>query len=215
MSSEDGDAPTDASDLIRRAMDVAGSLLLLVLLSPLLVILALLVRATSPGPALFRQQRVGRHGRVFTLLKFRSMRQTGSGLEVTAGGDARVTPVGRFMRKWKLDELPQFLNVLKGDMALVGPRPEVPRYVERYTDEQRGVLSVRPGVTGLTQLQYRDEESLLAGRDDVEEFYISEVMPAKLTMDLQYIRSRTLGGDLALLLQTAWAILPFARSRRS
>jgi len=135
------------------------------------------------------------------------MRQAGGGPEVTAGGDARITPLGRFMRKWKLDELPQFVNVLMGDMALVGPRPEVPRYVTSYTEEQMGVLVVKPGVTGLTQLEYRNEESLLAGRDDVEQYYIREVMPAKLALDLRYIQTRTLLGDLWLLLRTAAAIL--------
>jgi lipopolysaccharide/colanic/teichoic acid biosynthesis glycosyltransferase len=156
---------------------------------------------------LFSQERVGLNGRPFTLLKFRSMRPASGGPEVTAGGDARITPVGRFMRKWKLDEIPQFLNVLRGDMTLVGPRPEVPRYVALYTPEQMKVLSVRPGVTGLTQLEYRNEETMLAGRDNVEEYYIKEIMPAKLALDLQYIRSRTLLGDLALMLRTIVEII--------
>jgi len=204
----DGAAPSSVvSDAARRAVDIGGSAALLVLLSPVLIVLALLVKLSSPGPVLFRQERVGRFGRRFRLLKFRSMRQAGGGPEVTAGGDARITPLGRFMRKWKLDELPQFVNVLMGDMALVGPRPEVPRYVTSYTEEQMGVLVVKPGVTGLTQLEYRNEESLLAGRDDVEQYYIREVMPAKLALDLRYIQTRTLLGDLWLLLRTAAAIL--------
>lgn len=198
--------PTPA-DVVRRVLDVVIASLLLLILSPLMLALALAVRLSSPEPILFRQERVGLNGRRFTLLKFRSMRPSAGGPEVTAGGDARITRVGRFMRKWKLDELPQFFNVLRGDMSLVGPRPEVPRYVAYYTPEQRQVLSVRPGVTGLTQLEYRDEERLLAGRDDVEQYYIRHIMPAKLALDLQYIRTRTLGGDLKLLLRTVTAVL--------
>lgn len=195
------------AEAIRRVIDVAVSLLLLIVMSPLLIVLALLVKASSPGPVFFRHERVGRHGRPFYLLKFRSMRQDSGGPEVTAGGDRRITPVGRFMRKWKLDELPQFWNVLRGEMTLVGPRPEVPRYVALYTPEQRQVLSVRPGITGLTQLEYRNEEELLAGRDNVEEYYINEVMPAKLKRDLEYIRTRTLIGDLGILIRTVVAVL--------
>jgi len=209
MQSTSGRSDGDGllANAIRRTLDVVVSLIVLVVLSPLLLVLAILVRLSSPGPVLFRQERVGLNGRPFTLLKFRSMRPASGGPEVTAGGDARITPVGRFMRKWKLDEIPQFLNVLRGDMTLVGPRPEVPRYVALYTPEQMKVLSVRPGVTGLTQLEYRNEETMLAGRDNVEEYYIKEIMPAKLALDLQYIRSRTLLGDLALMLRTIVEII--------
>jgi len=195
------------ANAIRRIFDVAVSLIVLVVLSPLLLVLAILVKLSSPGPVLFRQERVGLNGKPFTLFKFRSMRPVTGGPEVTAGGDARITPVGKFMRKWKLDEIPQFFNVLCGDMTLVGPRPEVPRYVALYTPEQMKVLSVRPGVTGLTQLEYRNEETMLAGRDNVEEYYIKEIMPAKLALDLQYIHSRTLLGDLALMLRTIVEII--------
>ncbi len=195
------------SDTIRRVLDVVVSVLILLLLSPVFLVLAVLVKLSSPGPVLFRQERVGRCGKSFVLLKFRSMRVATGGPEVTAGGDTRVTPIGRFMRKWKLDELPQFLNVLRGDMTLVGPRPEVPRYVAYYTPEQRQVLSVRPGVTGLTQLEYRNEEALLAGRDNIEDYYIKEVMPAKLQLDLQYIRSRCLLGDVRIMLRTITTVM--------
>jgi len=195
------------ADVIRRCLDVVVSLMLLLVLSPVLAVLALLVKMSSPGPVLFRQQRVGLNGKPFELLKFRSMRVAAGGPEVTAGGDARITPVGRFMREWKLDELPQFLNVLRGEMSLVGPRPEVPRYVAYYTPEQRQVLTVRPGITGITQLEYRNEEELLKGRDDVEEYYIQEIMPAKLRLDLQYVQTRTLLRDLGILVRTVWAVL--------
>jgi lipopolysaccharide/colanic/teichoic acid biosynthesis glycosyltransferase len=196
-----------ASDAVRRLADVVVSLVLLVVLLPLMAVLSALVRLSSPGPALFRQERVGLNGQPFQLLKFRSMRVGDAGPAVTAGGDRRITPIGAFMRDWKLDELPQLVNVLLGHMALVGPRPEVPHYVRYYTREQREVLSVRPGVTGKTQLEYRHEERLLAGRQDVEATYIGEIMPAKLALDLSYVRSRTLMGDLGLLLRTVVAIV--------
>ena len=199
--------PGGLSDVVRRAADIIVSLLMLVVLAPLLLALVVAVRLSSPGPILFRQERVGRGGKPFRLLKFRSMRVGGGGPEVTAGNDTRITPVGAFMRQWKLDELPQFFNVLMGEMALVGPRPEVPRYVSRYTPEQMQVLSVKPGITGRTQLEYRHEEKLLAGRDDVEHVYLTEIMPAKLAIDLEYVRTRTLLGDLSLLARTVGAIV--------
>lgn len=195
------------ADAVRRIADVVFSLALLILLAPLMLVLALVVRVSSPGPILFRQERVGLNGASFRLLKYRSMRVGGDGPSVTAGGDSRITPVGAFMRQWKLDELPQFLNVLKGEMSLVGPRPEVPAYVRFYTPEQMQVLSVKPGVTGLTQLEYRHEERLLAGRADVEFAYVHEIMPAKLALDLTYVRGRTLLGDFGLLFRTAAAIV--------
>ncbi len=190
-----------------RLLDIALSAILLVCLSPVLFVIALLVKVSSPGPVLFRHQRVGLAGRPFALLKFRSMRAASAGPAVTAGGDDRVTPIGRILRKWKLDELPQFLNVLRGEMSLVGPRPEVAEYVARYTDAQRAVLSVRPGITGAAQLEYRNEEELLAGRADVEEYYISSVMPAKLAIDLRYLERRTLLTDVAVLARTAWLLV--------
>lgn len=195
------------SEAVRRCLDVVVAGLGLLVLAPVMLILAVLVKLSSPGPVLFRQERVGFMGKPFILLKFRSMRPSVGGPQVTAGGDDRITPIGRFMRKWKLDELPQLVNVLRGDMTLVGPRPEVPRYVAYYTPQERQVLSVRPGITGKTQLEYRNEEALLAGRADAEEYYIKEVMPAKLRLDLEYIQSRSLLGDLAILLRTVVAVL--------
>lgn len=200
-------ARTCCDDVARRVIDVVASFLVLLLLTPLLVVLAVLVKCSSPGPVLFGQIRVGENGRQFRLLKFRSMRIGGGGPSVTAGGDSRITSVGAFMRRLKLDELPQFWNVLVGEMSLVGPRPEVPQYVEHYTDRQREVLAARPGITGPTQLEYRNEEELLAGRDDVEKYYIEVVMPAKLEMDLAYIRERTVVSDLRVLLRTAAVVI--------
>jgi lipopolysaccharide/colanic/teichoic acid biosynthesis glycosyltransferase len=193
--------------MTKRLFDILVSLLLLLLFSPFLLVLCLVVKLSSPGPVFFRQQRVGKDGVHFQLLKFRSMYINKSGPAVTAGNDRRITPVGRWLRKLKLDELPQLFNVLRGEMSLVGPRPEVQKYVDHYTEEQRQVLSVRPGITGVSQIEYRDEEKLLAGRDDVEMFYISTVLPAKLSLDLQYVRQHSFWGDLVLLLRTALAIV--------
>lgn len=190
-----------------RLVDIIVSALLLVCLSPVLLAIAILVRLSSPGPVLYRHQRVGRAGRPFLLLKFRSMRVCAAGPAITASGDARITRIGRLLRKWKLDELPQLLNVLRGEMSLVGPRPEVAEYVAHYTDEQREVLRVRPGITGAAQLEFRNEEDLLAGRDDVVEYYIASVMPQKLAIDLGYLERRTLATDLGVLVRTAWVIV--------
>lgn len=191
-----------ADEVAKRLLDVCIAGLLLLLLLPLMLVIALLVRLSSPGPVLFRQQRVGKDGRLFWLYKFRTMRVASGGPSVTASGDSRITPIGCRLRQWKLDEFPQLLNVLRGEMSLVGPRPEVPQYTEHYTEEQRQVLSVRPGITGVAQLEFRHEETLLAGREDVETYYISTVMPAKLCLDLRYVRERTLLGDLCLLWRT-------------
>ncbi|MBK9701469.1 MAG: sugar transferase [Flavobacteriales bacterium] len=184
---------------LKRTFDILFASTALVLLLPLLVLFALAVTITSPGGAFFRQVRVGRHGRPFRLLKFRSMRPGSEALgQLTIGGrDPRITGVGRFLRSTKLDELPQLWNVLKGDMSVVGPRPEVPRYVALYTAEQQVVLSVRPGITGMASLDYVDENELLARSTDPERTYVEEVMPVKLALDLRYVRDRSFALDLS------------------
>src|SRR5260370_29194827 len=151
---------------MRGLIHSAIALTLLVLLAPALLLQALLVRLSSPGPVFFRQERVGRAGRLFRIYKFRTMRVNRGGPQVTSGADPRVTPIGAWLRHWKLDELPQLLNVVRGEMALVGPRPEVPRYVAYYTAEQREVLAVPPGITGGTQRRHRHEVEL--ARDAAE-----------------------------------------------
>lgn len=190
--------------MLKRAFDIAFAAVLLVLLSPLLLVFALAVALTSPGGAFFRQVRVGRGGREFRLLKFRSMRPGSEAKgQLTIGGrDPRITAVGYVLRKTKLDELPQLWNVLKGDMSVVGPRPEVPKYVALYTAEQRAVLSVRPGITGMASLDYIDENELLARAADPESAYIHEVMPAKLALDLRYVRERSFLLDLRIIVAT-------------
>ncbi|HLZ56229.1 MAG TPA: sugar transferase [Ktedonosporobacter sp.] len=193
---------------MKRFFDITISLLLLLLLSPLLLLLALAVWFSEPGPVIYRGSRVGRDGRPFSILKFRSMtlRPLTAKTEITVKYDPRVTPIGRFLRSTKLDELPQLFNVLKGDMSLVGPRPESPYFVEYYTDEQREVLSVPPGITGAAQLVYRHEERLFNG-DDPEKYYIQVVMPAKLSIDLEYVYHHSFWLDLQILLLTAVALV--------
>ncbi|MCC6576205.1 MAG: sugar transferase [Flavobacteriales bacterium] len=190
--------------MVKRAFDIVFALVALVLLAPLLLVFALTVAFTSPGGAFFRQVRVGRDGREFRLLKFRSMRpgSEARGQLTIGGSDPRVTPVGRVLRKTKLDELPQLWNVLVGDMSVVGPRPEVPRYVALYSPEQRQVLRVRPGITGMASLDYVDENELLARSADPERTYVEEVMPAKLALDLRYVRERSMALDLRIIAAT-------------
>ena len=191
---------------MRRLLDVTAAALGLLLLSPLLGAVALAVRLSSPGSILFRAKRVGKGGVPFLLLKFRTMRDGEGGPAITASGDRRVTPVGRLLRKAKLDELPQLLNVLRGEMSLMGPRPEDPRYVAMYTAAQRRILEVLPGITSAASLRFRHEEQLLTG-PGWERKYIEEVMPEKLSIDLAWLERRTLLSDLRLLAQTLLAVL--------
>ena len=194
---------------MKRAFDILVSSLALLLLLPLFGLLASAVALTSPGGAFFAQVRVGRGGREFRLLKFRTMRPDSErGGQLTIGGhDPRITRIGRFLRRSKLDELPQLWNVLKGDMSVVGPRPEVPRYVALYTAAQREVLSVRPGLTGLASLAYINENEILGAAADPERAYIERIMPAKLDLDLRYVRDHGLLLDCRIMLRTVARII--------
>ena len=203
---ETGSRRGSARDSAKRIFDLASAVILSVLLVPVGICAAIAIRLESPGPVLFRQGRVGKDGRIFDLFKFRSMRLGSEGPIVTAGSDPRITPVGRFLRNWKVDELPQLINVIIGDMSLVGPRPEVPDYVAYYTEDQRRVLTVRPGITGMAQLKFRNEEKLLAGRADVDSYYREVVMQEKLALDLQYIEQRSMILDLKILFRTVLAV---------
>lgn len=187
----------------RRIVDVTGAMAGLFFLAPLFLILSVLIRHDSPGAVLHRSTRIGVAGRPFTLYKFRSMVVDAAlrGPAITADQDARVTRIGRVLRRTKLDELPQLANVLLGDMSLVGPRPEDPRYVALYSREQRAVLAVRPGITSPASLRYRSEEQLLTG-GDWEDLYVRRIMPAKLAIDLDYLRRRTVWSDLGVILAT-------------
>ena len=186
----------------KRAFDIVCSLLGLVVLSPLLLATALLVALTSPGGVFFRQERIGKDGKPFRIFKFRSMRKDNAGLKITTGNDSRITPVGRFLRKSKVDELPQLINVLVGDMSFVGPRPEVADYVDLYTPYQRQVLQVRPGITGLASIRFRNENDLLTASDDPNRTYIQEIMPRKIRLDLEYIPHASVFYDIRLIFQT-------------
>lgn len=194
---------------VKRFLDFSCSLLALIVLAPLWLLIALAIVLESRGGVLYRQSRVGRNGRDFTLYKFRTMR-TGSdkkGLLTVGDRDSRVTKVGYFLRKYKLDEFPQLINIIKGDMSIVGPRPEVRKYVDLYTPEQRQVLTVRPGLTDYASIRYVHESEILAHSDNPEQTYIDEVMPAKLALNLEYIQHQSLKEDFKLIFQTFAAIV--------
>ena len=199
----------------KRLLDVVASAAGLLVLSPLLVVVALVVRRDG-GPAFFRQERIGRGGGPFRMWKFRTMVPHAErlGPQLTADGDPRITPVGRWLRRAKLDELPQLLNVLAGEMSLVGPRPEVRRYVARYTAEQRRVLDLHPGITDPASLHYHREETLLAAAADPERLYVEQLMPDKIRRNLQYAQTATVARDVGVVLRTLGLGLGWpARSR--
>ena len=194
---------------VKRLFDIAISLLLLAVFMPIILMTALAVRLTSAGPLFYMQPRVGLNGQIFHIVKFRTMivGADKAGPSVTSVDDVRITSIGRFMRKSKLDELPQLFNVLRGDMSLVGPRPQVPAFVEHFEANLRQeVLSVPPGVTGITALCFRNEESMLANIKDREKYYIDRILPAKLEIDAWYVRNSGVLTDLFLLWSTAWLL---------
>jgi lipopolysaccharide/colanic/teichoic acid biosynthesis glycosyltransferase len=192
----------------KRTLDLALSAVGLVLAAPMLLVIAVLVKITSSGPALYRHQRVGLDGQLFDVLKFRTMVRDAdqAGPSITSATDSRITLVGRWLRRLKLDELPQLWNVFKGEMSLVGPRPEVAHYVESYSPVEQRVLSVRPGITDPASIAYRHEEELLAGRADLDRYYREVVLPDKLNLNLAYLDRMSLLYDLSLLLRTTTAI---------
>ena len=194
---------------MKRFFDIVFSFLGLTVLSPLFLLLAVWIKLDSRGPVFYRQVRVGRHNRDFRIFKFRSMRVgSDKGSLVTIGGrDPRVTRSGYYIRKFKLDELPQLINVLIGDMSFVGPRPEVRKYVDMYTTEQLHVLDVRPGITDEASIAYRNENELLAAAADPERYYIETVMPDKLRINLKYVENHSLWGDIELIFKTFVAVL--------
>lgn len=189
---------------MKRLFDILASGLGLLCLSPLFLILAVWIKLDSKGPVFYRQTRVGKDNKDFRIFKFRSMRpDSDKGRLITVGGhDPRVTKSGFFIRKYKLDEFPQLINVFKGEMSLVGPRPEVRKYVDLYNDEQRKVLSVKPGITSLASIRYRNENDILASSDDPDRCYIEKVMPDKLKIDLEYVDNASLGFDIRLIFKT-------------
>lgn len=193
---------------MKRTFDIVSCTLAVLLLFPFGLLIALCIVCGSKGGVFYRQVRVGKDGKDFKLLKFRTMRPNADrqGLLITVGNDQRITRIGKFLRKYKIDELPQLLNIIKGDMSVVGPRPEVRRYVELYDERQRRVLTVRPGLTDYASLKYISESELLAKSNDPEKTYIEEIMPAKLELNLQYIDNQSLKEDFKLIFQTLFSI---------
>ena len=196
--------------MAKRLFDLLLSSIGLLLLAPVLLLIAVLIKLDSPGPVMFRQERVGRFGRPFHIHKFRTMQHdpAGQGLLITVGADRRITRVGAVLRQTKLDELPQLLDVWRGAMSLVGPRPEVPRYVAHYPQALRDkVLSVRPGITDIASIEYRDEGAVLARAADPERAYIQEVLPHKLALAAQYVERSSVWLDAWLIARTVWVIV--------
>ena len=194
---------------MKRLFDVVASGVGLLLLSPLFLLVAIWIKLDSPGPVFYRQVRVGRYNRDFRIFKFRSMRVgADKGSLVTIGGrDPRVTRSGYFIRKFKIDELPQLINVFIGDMSLVGPRPEVRHYVNYWTKEQLHVLDVRPGITDPASIKFRNENELLDKADDPEKYYIEVIMQEKLRLYLEYVENHSFWYDMKLIFQTFWVIV--------
>jgi lipopolysaccharide/colanic/teichoic acid biosynthesis glycosyltransferase len=204
----------------KRVFDFVGGCILLVLAAPIMLLVAVSVAITSQGPVLFRQSRVGKNGREFILLKYRSMRQNlrHSGPGLTRKGDSRVTAVGRVLRRSKLDELPQLINVIRGDMSLVGPRPELPEYLRNLTPQENAILALRPGIASLTSLRFVNEEELFAqvSPDKLIDHYTNTHLPQKIQQDLEYARTARLSSDVAILLRTVSGVVrhSFGLNRR-
>lgn len=193
---------------MKRLFDILSASVVLLLFSPLLLLIACIIQCGSKGGILYRQERIGKNGKIFQLYKFRTMRpNSDKGSLITIGGrDQRITKEGYFLRKYKLDELPQLINILKGEMSVVGPRPEVKKYVDLYTETQRKVLDVKPGLTDWASISYIDENEILGKSPNPEKTYIEEIMPAKLALNLKYIEEISLLTDLKIIFLTFFKI---------
>lgn len=193
---------------MKRLFDIFCSAFGLLVLLPAFVVLIILIKIESPGPGFYTQQRVGRNSRMFNLFKFRTMHLNADKLTaITVGArDPRITRIGYYLRKYKIDELPQLINVVRGDMSLVGPRPELKKFVDLYTPEQREVLTVRPGITDFASLEFRNENELLEGKEDPIKYYVDEILPAKLALSLRYVRTRSFLLDIKIILRTIKAV---------
>lgn len=192
------------NSFVKRVFDILASGVGIIVLSPILIIISIAIKLDSQGEVLFKQKRVGKNEKTFNILKFRTMVTDAEklGKQITVGKDSRITKVGAFLRKYKLDELPQLFNVFFGDMSLVGPRPEVPRYVDLYTKEQRDVFKVKPGITDLASIKYRDENDVLANVENPEDYYIKVIMQDKLKLNLEYINKSNLFFDIYVIFRT-------------
>lgn len=192
---------------MKRTLDIALSSFALILLAPILLLIAVAVLFDSGLPILFRQERVGLHFRKFRIFKFRTMFVNSGETQITVYGDRRITRFGKLLRSTKLDELPQFWNVLRGDMSLVGPRPEVPQYVDLFRDRYSTILSVKPGITDLASIEFRNEEEVLQNCQDPLKAYVEQVLPAKLDLADKYVRNRSVLGDCLILFRTALKLI--------
>lgn len=194
--------------VMKRVMDVMLALILFCVLFPFMLIIGVIVGVTSPGGVFFCQERVTTYGRKFKIIKFRTMVSNAEALgsQVTTNGDSRVTGIGRFLRKVRLDELPQLINIIKGDMSIVGTRPEVPRYVEQYTPEMAATLLLPAGVTSTASIEYKDEEKLLSETEDVDRTYVEKVLPEKMKYNLLYLENYSFGRDFLIMIQTVLAV---------
>lgn len=194
--------------ILKRIFDIVASMLGLLLLMPVFVVVAVLIRVDSPGPVFFRQERMGRGGRIFLIHKFRTMRVNDEGSKLTSASDPRITRVGEMLRRYRLDELPQLIDVLVGDMSLVGPRPEVRYFMDQYPEEDRAkILSVRPGMTDWTSIRFRNEAELLSDAPNPDIAYVTQIMPIKARMYGEYVDHRSFWGDMAILSSTFLAIV--------
>ena len=199
--------------VIKRNMDIVLSIFGIIVMAIPMIIISIAIKLNSKGPVLFRQVRVGKDGELFKINKFRTMITDAEkkGMQITVGKDNRITSVGHILRKTKLDEFPQLFNVLFGEMSFVGPRPEVPKYVDLYDDYQKNVLKVKPGITDLASIEYRDESSILGQSSDPEKSYVEEVLPEKLKLNMKYIKNMTVFYDLKLIFKTLHRIVDFDR----
>jgi lipopolysaccharide/colanic/teichoic acid biosynthesis glycosyltransferase len=194
---------------MKRFFDIVISFTTLILLIPLMVVVATIIKLNSEGPVFFKQERIGKGFRPFWIYKFRTMQQAPIGLQVTVGNDPRITRVGWFLRQTKIDELPQLINILRGEMSFVGPRPEVPQYVQLYKQDYQEILTVRPGLTDLASLKYRDEAALLARATNPEEEYTTRVLPDKIELAKDYLRQASLLFDLKIIFKTLFKLFEF------
>lgn len=195
--------------ILKRLFDVLASLILLIILSPLFIIFSIMIKLDSKGPIMFKQNRVTENGRIFKIFKFRTMVENAdkNGSQVTVKNDNRVTKIGKFLRKFRLDEIPQLINILIGDMSFVGTRPEVPKYVELYTDEMKATLLMKAGVTSLASIKFKDEEKLLQMDGNIDKIYIENILPQKMQYNLEYLKRFNFFYDIKLMFMTLFAVV--------
>ena len=195
--------------ILKRLFDILASLILLIILSPLFIIFSIMIKLDSKGPIMFKQNRVTENGRIFKIFKFRTMVENAdkNGSQVTVKDDNRVTKIGKFLRKFRLDEIPQLINILIGDMSFVGTRPEVPKYVELYTDEMKATLLMKAGVTSLASIKFKDEEKLLQMDGNIDKIYIENILPQKMQYNLEYLKRFNFFYDIKLMFMTLFAVV--------